>query len=463
MCKAKLVSEIDGRPERGEREGSCAMKPPPVVIIVGRPNVGKSTLFNRLVGGRKAIVHDEPGVTRDRLYGKARWRGREFLLGDTGGFGPDARMGLAALVVAQVRRAVQNAALILFVVDAREGVSPLDQEIARVLRREVRARIVVVANKVDRPGEEGVTEEFSRLGFDDVFPVSAEHGLGIGELADLIVEALPSEATEIEEKAIRVAVVGRPNVGKSSLINRILGQDRVIVSEEPGTTRDAIDTPFTYNDAEYVLIDTAGLRSRGKVERPLERFSVLRALRAIERCDVVLILLDGPDGVTEQDAKIAAYTQEAGCGAVLVVNKWDLMPPGSESKRQLTLQIRDRLRHLDYARITFVSALTGSRVTTILSLLRTVAAERARRIPTPEINTLIGEAVRKHPPPSGGKRPVRFHYAVQATGPPPTFLLFVSDPRGVPVMYRRYLVNQLREAYGFIGSPIRLVLKKKRA
>lgn len=435
----------------------------PVVVIVGRPNVGKSTLFNRLVGGRKAIVHDQPGVTRDRLYATAQWKGRTFIVGDTGGFEPDAKAGLAALVLAQVQRALQEAAVILFVVDAREGISPLDLEIARVLRREAKALVLVVANKIDQPTQESLASEFFRFGFSGIFPVSAEHGLGVAELADLIVEALPSTVVESEKTVIRVAVVGRPNVGKSSLVNRILGQDRVIVSEQPGTTRDAIDTPFTYKDTNYVLIDTAGLRSRGKVQWPLERFSVLRALRAIERCDVVLILLDGPDGVTEQDAKIAATVQEAGCGAIIVVNKWDLMPQGADAKQQMTLQIRDRLRHLDYAPIAFISALTGFRVSTLFSLLNAVAQERSRRIPTPEINTRIGEAVHKHPPPSYGKRPIRFHYATQAAGPPPTFVLFVSDPQGVRVPYRRYLVNRLREAYGFVGSPIRLVIKRKGA
>lgn len=435
----------------------------PVVAIVGRPNVGKSTLFNRLVGGRKSIVHDEPGVTRDRLHATVTWRGRAFTLTDTGGFEPSASMGLAALVSAQVRRALQEADLILFVVDAREGVLPLDQEIARLLRRKTRERIILVPNKVDRPSHEVLTTDFFRLGFEDVLPVSAEHGLGVAELADLIVNALPSAGGESDARGIRVAVVGRPNVGKSSLVNRLLGQDRVIVSETPGTTRDVIDTPFTHQGTNYVLIDTAGIRSRGKVRGPLERFSVLRALRAMERSDVALLVLDGPDGVTEQDAKIAAYAQDVGCGAILVVNKRDLMPPGVESERQLTLSIRDRLRHVDYAPVAFVSALTGSRVTTILPLLKSVAAERARRIPTPEVNTLIGEAVRKHPPPAGGKRPIRFSYAMQAASPPPTFLLFVSDPLGVPVIYRRYLVNRLREAFGFTGAPIRLVFKGKQA
>lgn len=435
----------------------------PVVAIIGRPNVGKSTLFNRLVGGRKSIVHDEPGVTRDRLHATVTWRGRAFTLTDTGGFEPGASMGLAALVGAQVRRALQEADLILFLVDAREGVLPLDQEIARLLRRKSRKRIILVPNKVDRPSHEVLTSDFYRLGFDDVLPVSAEHGLGVAELADLIVDTLPSVVAKADARSIGVAVVGRPNVGKSSLVNRVLGQDRVIVSEAPGTTRDAIDTPFAYQGTSYVLIDTAGIRSRSRVRGPLERFSVLRALRAMERSDVALLVLDGSEGVTEQDAKISAYAQDVGCGAILVVNKRDLMPPGGESERQLTLQIRDRLRHVDYAPVAFISALTGSRVTTILPLLKTVAAERARRIPTPEINTLIGEAVRKHPPPAGGKRPIRFHYAMQAASPPPTFLLFVSDPRGVPIIYRRYLVNRLREAFGFAGAPIRLVFKGKQA
>ena len=447
-----------------EHEGNSSMTPIPVVAIVGRPNVGKSTLFNRLVGRRKAIIHNEPGVTRDRHYATGRWRGRTFILADTGGLEPDAKTGLPALVLAQVRRAVQEAALIVFVVDAREGVLPLDLEIARLLRRIAKASIVLVPNKVDRAAQgDLLVPEFSRLGFAEVFPVSAEHGLGVAELADLIVEALPSGVDETEETAVRVAVVGRPNVGKSSLVNRILGQERVIVSEQPGTTRDVIDTPFSYQDTNYVLIDTAGLRSRAKVQWPLEGFSALRTLRAIERCDVVLIVLDGPDGVTEQDAKIAAYVQKAGCGSILVVNKWDLAPPGPEAHQHLTVMIRDRLRHLDYAPIAFISALTGFGVTPLFSLLTAVATSRSRRVPTHEINTLIGEAVRKHPPPSGGNREIRFRYAMQAAGPPPTFVLVVSDPQKVPASYRRYLVNQLRRAYGFVGTPIRLVLRAKRA
>ncbi|MBI2902327.1 MAG: ribosome biogenesis GTPase Der [Candidatus Methylomirabilis oxyfera] len=436
----------------------------PVVAVVGRPNVGKSTLFNRLVGGRKAIINDEPGVTRDRHYATARWGGRTFILGDTGGLEPDAGTGLPALVLAQVRRAIQEAALILFVVDAREGVSPLDLQIAKLLRRTAGARIVVVPNKVDRAAQEALlVPEFFRLGFAEVVPVSAEHGFGVAELADLIVQALPPGVGEPEKVSVRVAVAGRPNVGKSSLVNRILGQERVIVSEQPGTTRDVIDTPFTHQDSEYILIDTAGLRSRGKVKSPLEGISALRTLRAIERCDVVLIVLDGPDGVTEQDAKIASYVQKAGCGSILVVNKWDLIPREPDAQQRVTVVIRDRLRHLDYAPITFVSTLTGFGVAGLFSLLNAVSQSRSRRVPTPEVNTLIGEAVRRHPPPSRGKRPVRFRYATQVGGPPPTFLLVVSDPRGVPVSYQRYLINQLRETYGFVGTPIRLVLKAKRA
>lgn len=435
----------------------------PVITIVGRPNVGKSTLFNRLVGGRRAIVHNEPGVTRDRLYATVEWKGRTFILGDTGGFELGAKTGLAVQVLAQVRQAVQEAALVIFVVDAREGLTPLDEEIARLLRHDVRARIVVAPNKVDRPSHETLASEFFRMGFDEICPVSAEHGLGVAELCDLIVEALPPVEVAPEQKAVRVAVVGRPNVGKSSLVNGLLGQERVIVSEQPGTTRDAIDTPFTYNDTLYILIDTAGLRSRSKVQKPLERFSVVRALRAIERSDVALILLDAREGITDQDAKIAAFVQDAGSGAILVANKWDLMPSGADARQQFTLQIRDRLRHLDYAPIAFVSALTGYQVLTLFPMLQTVAQSRSHRVPTPQINDLIGDAVRKYPPPAHGKRPVRFHYATQAASPPPTFLLFVSDPRGVPVAYRRYLVNQLRAAYGFVGTPIRLVLKGKSA
>ncbi|MBI2883421.1 MAG: ribosome biogenesis GTPase Der [Candidatus Methylomirabilis oxyfera] len=435
----------------------------PIVTIVGRPNVGKSTLFNRLVGGRRAIVHDQPGVTRDRLYATVEWKGRAFTLGDTGGLEPGVGTGLATQVLAQVRQAVQESVLVIFVVDAREGLTPLDEEIARLLRHDVRARIVVAPNKVDRPTHEVLASEFFRIGFAEICPVSAEHGLGVAELCDVIVEALPVAESASESKAIRVTVVGRPNVGKSSLVNALLGQERVIVSEQAGTTRDAIDTPFTYNDTAYILIDTAGLRSRSKVQQPLERFSVVRALKAIERSDVALILVDAKDGITDQDAKIAAYVQDVGSGAIVVANKWDLMPSGADARQQSTLQIRDRLRHVDYAPIAFVSALTGSDVPTLFPLVQSVAQARAHRVPTPHLNELIGEAVQKYPPPAHGKRPVRFHYATQAAALPPTFLLFVSDPRGVRVAYRRYLVNQLRAAYGFVGTPIRLVLKGKRA
>ncbi|HWQ69008.1 MAG TPA: ribosome biogenesis GTPase Der [Patescibacteria group bacterium] len=434
----------------------------PIVTIVGRPNVGKSTLFNRLVGGRRAIVHDQPGVTRDRLYATVEWKGRAFTLGDTGGLEPGVGTGLAAQVLAQVRQAVQESVLVIFVVDAREGLTPLDEEIARLLRHDVQVRIVVAPNKVDRPTHEVLASEFFRMGFAEICPVSAEHGLGVAELCDVIVEALPVAESASESKAIRVTVVGRPNVGKSSLVNALLGQERVIVSEQAGTTRDAIDTPFTYNDTAYILIDTAGLRARSKVQQPLERFSVVRALKAIERSDVALILVDAKDGITDQDAKIAAYVQDVGSGAIVVANKWDLMPSGADARQQSTLEIRDRLRHVDYAPIAFVSALTGSDVPTLFPLVQSVAQARAHRVPTPHLNELIGEAVQRYPPPAYGKRPVRFHYATQAAALPPTFLLFVSDPRGVRVAYRRYLVNQLRAAYGFIGTPIRLVLKGKR-
>jgi GTP-binding protein len=437
-------------------------QPLPVVAIVGRPNVGKSTLFNRLVGRRKAIVHDEPGVTRDRLYATITWKDRTFTLADTGGLEPHARLGVAAMVLHQVKVAVQEADLILLVVDAREGMSPLDLEIATLLRREGHARIIVVANKVDHSGHEITASEFFRLGFTDVLPVSAEHGHGVAELADLIVEVVPSHAADGEEPRIHVAVVGRPNVGKSSLVNRLLGQDRVIVNDRPGTTRDTIDTLLTYGGTGFVLIDTAGIRARASVRGALERFSTIRALRAIDRCDVALLVLDGPDGATQQDAKIAAHADQAGCGAILVVNKRDLMPPGPQAEHERTLEIRQRLRHLDYAPIAFISALTGLRIGTLLPLVKRIAAERTRRIPTPELNSVVGQAVRKHQPPSVGRRPIRFTFATQAAGAPPTFLLFVSHPRSVPVAYRRYLVNHLRAAFGFAGTPIRLILKGKR-
>ena len=430
----------------------------PIVAIVGRPNVGKSTLFNRLVGGRRAIVDDMPGVTRDRLYGDCEWRGRQLVLVDTGGFEPDA-IGIMVQVRAQAEHAVAEADVIVFLVDAREGLSPADVEVAGLLRRAATKPILLAVNKVDSAGQESLAAEFHRLGFDPLFPVSAEQGQGIGELLDAVVDRLP-EAPPVEAPsgAITVAIVGRPNVGKSSLLNCILGAERVVVSPEPGTTRDAIDTRFSYEGREYVLVDTAGIRAKGRLGRSVERYSVSRALAAIRRADVALIVLDGAEGVTVQDTKIGGEAHAAGCATILVVNKWDLRAGQREAVGEFGGDLRDKFKYLDYAPVTFVSALSGLRVMELFPKIDEVAAARAYRVPTPELNAVMREAVSRRPPAAERGRPVRIRYATQVAIKPPTFLIF-STASTLHFSYQRYLENCLRRAFGFPGTPIRVSVR----
>jgi len=431
----------------------------PIIAIVGRPNVGKSTLFNRLLRGRRAIVDDTPGVTRDRLYGEFDWRGRRFILVDTGGYEPHAT-GIMALVRAQARQAVAEADAILLLVDGKEGLTPADAEVAGLLRKFARCPILLVVNKVDAVSQEALTAEFHRLGFSPVFSVSAEQGQGIGELLDAVAsKVLESEPPPQEADAITVAVIGRPNVGKSSLVNRILGADRVLVSPEPGTTRDAVDTRFSYRGRDYILVDTAGIRAKGRIGRSVERYSVSRALAAVRRADVALILLDGVEGAAEQDTKIAGEALEAGCASILVVNKWDRRAGEGDAEREYRLALQEKFKYLAFAPIAFVSALTGDRVMHLFRLIDAVAAERERRIPTPELNTVIQEAVTRRPPPAERGRPVHIRYATQVGIKPPRFLCFATAARGLHFSYLRYLENCLRQAYGFRGTPIRLVIR----
>lgn len=431
----------------------------PTIAIVGRPNVGKSTLFNRLLRGRKAIVDDTPGVTRDRLYGEFDWRGRRFILVDTGGYEPHAT-GIMALVRAQARQAVAEADAILFLVDAKEGLTPADAEVAGLLRKAAQRPILLVVNKVDAVSQEALTAEFHRLGFSPVFSVSAEQGQGIGELLDAVASTLPqAESPPQEADAITVAVIGRPNVGKSSLVNRILGADRVLVSPEPGTTRDAVDTRFSYRGRDYILVDTAGIRAKGRIGRSVERYSVSRALAAVRRADVALILLDGVEGVAEQDTKIAGEALEAGCASMLVVNKWDRRAGEGDAEREYRLALQEKFKYLAFAPIAFVSALTGDRVMDLFRQIDAVAAERERRIPTPELNAVIQEAVTRRPPPAERGRAVRLRYATQVGIKPPTFLCFATAAHGLHFSYLRYLENCLRQVYGFRGTPIRLVIR----
>lgn len=433
----------------------------PIVAIVGRPNVGKSTLFNRIVGGRVAIVEDTPGVTRDRLYQNAEWSGRSFTLVDTGGLDFRDEGEIIKGVRRQAELAINEADLVLFVVDARHGLTPVDEEVAELIRRSARPAILV-ANKVENFKSVDQIYDFCRLGIGDPLPVSAAEGLNTGDLLDKLVMLLPPAAEdEYAPDVIKIAVIGRPNVGKSSLVNSILGEDRVIVSTIPGTTRDAIDTPFERDGRHYVIIDTAGMRRKSKIDVPTERYSVYRALRAADRSDVVLVVLDASAGVTEQDKRICGYAHDGGKAIVLIVNKWDLVEKDHRTLDRYTGDIRRELGFIQYAPLVFTSALTGKRVQKVLELVDFVAEHHSARISTPDLNTLIREAVLKNPPPSDKGRRLKVLYATQAGVKPPKFVLFVNDPELMHFSYLRYLENQLRSAYGYEGTPLRFVLRKR--
>ncbi len=426
----------------------------PLVAIVGRPNVGKSALFNCIARARIAIVEGTPGVTRDRIYADCEWLSREFVLIDTGGIEMDATEDIAAQTRHQAEIAIAEADVILLIVDGRQGLVPADQEVADLLRR-ARKPVIVVVNKVeDRNGEEAVAE-FYALGLGDPQAVSAAHGLQIGDLLDKVIAHFPKEpGQDYDEAVIKVAVIGRPNVGKSSLVNAILGEERVIVSDIPGTTRDAIDTFFTRGDRSFVIIDTAGMRRKGNISDPLERYSVLRALRAVDRCDVALLLIDATSGVTEQDTKIAGYAHEAGRGIVIVVNKWDLIPKDEKTMQGYQAKVRQQLAFLDYAPITFVSALTGKRVQEVVDLIEFTAEQHAARIPTANLNEVLEEAIAANEPPTDKGKRLKIFYITQVGVKPPAFAIFVNTPSLLHFSYRRFLENKLRAAYGFQGTPL---------
>ncbi len=428
----------------------------PIVAVVGCPNVGKSTLFNRLIGRRLAIVSEVSGTTRDRLYGDVEWNGIPFTLIDTGGFDPTSQDDLLRQVRAQAQVAIEEADVILFVVDGKGGLTANDEEVAYLLRHSAKP-VILAVNKAESPARRLQAVDFYRLGLGDPHPVSALHGTGTGDLMDEIVRtfAPATEEEEDEDEAVHIAIVGRPNVGKSSLLNCILGQERVIVSEQPGTTRDAIDTPIEVAGRPLVLIDTAGLRRRAKVQDGLEQYSVIRALRAIDRSDVVLLLIEAPEGPTTQDAHIAEYIVEQGRSLVLVVNKWDLVEKDSRTMQEYAEWARRQLPFLDYAPLLFISARTGQRVPTVLPLALQVQEERFVRIPTGELNRLVREWLFDHAPPSRGGRRLRVFYVTQAGVDPPTFVFFVNNPRLVDSSYSRYLEHRLREVYSFLGTPLR--------
>jgi GTP-binding protein len=436
--------------------------PLPTLAVVGRPNVGKSTFTNRLVGRREAIVHDEPGVTRDRQYLKSDWNGRDFIVIDTGGIIPDERHDeIVRSIRKQAEVACEEADIILFMVDAKQGLTPSDEEIAQYLRS-ANKPIFVVANKVDNVQMELETAEFYELGLGTPYGVSSVHGLGVGDLLDEIVARFPPPDEAPLGEELKVAIVGRPNVGKSSLTNCLLGEDRMIVSDMAGTTRDAIDSLLVVDDKRYMLVDTAGIRKRAKVDFGVEQFSVVRALKAIERADVVVMVIDATAGVTEQDQRIAGMSDDAGKPCVLVVNKWDLVPKDTYTMEQFKKVLRDKLHHIDYAPMVFTSALTGQRVAKILEMADAAAQEAQRRITTGLLNQVITEAIALNSPPTNKGRGMKVYYSTQVRVSPPAFVLFVNDPGLLSQSYARYLENKLRDAFGFTGTPIRVVFRERR-
>ncbi|MFH1912452.1 MAG: ribosome biogenesis GTPase Der, partial [Pseudomonadota bacterium] len=433
-----------------------------VIAIIGRPNVGKSTLFNRLAGGGKAIVIDEPGATRDRNYTDCTWNNRPFTLIDTGGFEPAAKVEILVQMREQTKLAIEEADIILFMMDGRDGLTPSDQEIARMLRV-VKKTVFYTVNKVDGPRHEALVSEFYRLGIEKLYPISAQHGPGLDDLMDDVADCLP-EAEPVKDgegDRIRIAVIGRPNVGKSSLINRILGYERTIVNPVPGTTRDAIDTPITRDGKHYLLIDTAGIRRKSRISLTMEKYSIVQALKAIDRADIALILLDAKEGISEQDIKIAGLAMEKGTACILVVNKWDLVEKDNSTIGTYVEDIRYNSKFLQFAPIIFVSALSGQRVTKIFALIERVYAQYTRRVETGDLNRKIREIIEANPPPGRQSRLHIFNYITQVAIKPPSFVLFVRDPDNIHFSYERYLVNRIREAFGFTEVPIRLFFRKK--
>jgi GTP-binding protein len=453
----------------------------PLVALVGRPNVGKSTLFNRLVGHRLAVVDDTPGTTRDRIEAESEWNGRAFTVVDTGGIEvlPErvARGGkplsahtplsvASAEFIPQIRKqaemAIEAADAVVLIVDATSGVTAADEQVAEILRRTSKP-VFVAANKADSPQRRDEAVEFYALGLGEVFPISSLHGIGTGDLLDAVVAAFPPQEAEPEDESIKIAIVGRPNVGKSSLLNAILGQERAIVSPIPGTTRDALDTRIVWETLPVTLIDTAGIRRRGHIEVGVEKYSVLRALKAIQRADVALLLIDAMDGVTAQDAHIAGFILEEIKSAVVVVNKWDAVPGKTgKTMNEYTAHVRSALNFMDYVPVLFVSAKLGVRVESVLPTAVRVQEERLIRIPTGELNRIIREAMEKQAPPTKAGKRLNIYYATQPRTDPPTFVFHVNDTELVHFSYERYLENQIRAAYGFFGTPLRLSFRRRK-
>lgn len=434
----------------------------PTVAIVGRPNVGKSTFFNYIIGQRLSIVEDKPGVTRDRVYAECNWRGRDFTIIDTGGIEIDSTDLITAEIANQANIAINLADVVVFITDIKQGVSQIDKEIALILKK-ANKPVILVCNKADNYGKtSNDIYEFYNLGLGEPFPLSATNAIGIGDILDAIYEHFPKEEeNEEDDETIKVAIIGKPNVGKSSLVNKILGEERVIVSNIAGTTRDAIDSSFENEFGKYVFIDTAGIRRKSKVEESIEKFSVMRTLLAIERADVCLMLIDALEGVTDQDAKIAGEAHEAGKGIILVVNKWDAVEKDTYTIEQFKKDVYNKLSYLTYAPIMFISAKTGQRVNKLYETINNVASQNALRVNTSMLNQVLNEAIAIVQPPTDKGKRLKIYYMTQATTKPPTFVVFVNNKELFHFSYERYLVNRLRKEFGLIGTPIRMIVREK--
>lgn len=432
-----------------------------LVAIVGRPNVGKSTLFNRLVGYKKAIVGSQPGVTRDRNYALVDVAGRAMSVVDTGGFEPDQAEGLAAQVRAQTLLAVEEADLIVLLADGKQGLSPHDRDLADLLRRSGRPFLLAV-NKIDGPEKESALSEFFELGLEPVLPLSAAHGYGVKDFWAQVLEMLPQEEEPPpREDLVRVAVIGRPNVGKSSMINRLVGRERALVAEQPGTTRDPVDIEVEHGGRHYLFVDTAGIRRKGRVSAEIEKLAVMRALRSLERCDVALLLIDSQEGITDQDAHVAGYALERGRGLILIFNKWDLVKDKRAEQKEIKARLDLKMKFLSFAPILTASALTGLRVNNIFTLADQVFYQYNLRATTGQVNRVLQQALKDHVPPYVGRRRLKFYYGAQVATRPPTFILYANRPDKVHFSYKRYLTNRLREAFGLDKTPIRVLIRSR--
>ena len=433
----------------------------PTVAIVGRPNVGKSTFFNYIVGKRISIVQDEPGVTRDRVYAEATWRGRIFSLVDTGGIEPESEDIIISQMREQANIAINVADVIIFLTDIKQGVTAADKDIALMLKKS-KKKVILVCNKADNYGKtQDDIYEFYNLGLGDPYPVSSVNAIGIGDVLDAIYESFPEKTEDEDDETIKVAIIGKPNVGKSSLVNKILGENRVIVSDIAGTTRDAIDSNFENEFGKYVFIDTAGIRRKSKVDEQIEKYSVMRSLLAVERADVCILMIDANEGVTEQDTKIAGEAHEAGKAVIIAVNKWDEYEKDTNSTEKYKKEVYNKLSYLSYAPIIFISAKTGQRVHKLFEMINMVASQNAMRVSTSVLNQVLNEAIAIVQPPTDKGKRLKIYYMTQASTKPPTFVVFVNDKKLFHFSYERYLINQIRKEFTLTGTPVRMIVRER--